>query len=173
MLYGRNLKIFRHDLSTLDLDDPDFVPGKKSLSSVAKKIVSTLARVRKNWTMEYLNFLALKDPSRQRMAPTTKSVLIPATGDGVLIKDGKSLRVGKILEVFSSDDSEFRSARVRTQGGEGVYPICNLRFLERSDSDVLTAPVPSDGVEVRKKRPQRKAAAEAQAKIMAIHLIRN
>ena len=149
------------------------MPGKKSLSSVAKKIVSTLARVCKNWTMEYLNFLTLKDPSRQRMAPTNKSVLIPATGDGVLIKDGKSLRAGKILEVFSSDDSEFRSARVRTQGGEVVYPICNLRFLERSDSDVLTAPVPSDGVEVRKKRPQRRAAAEAQAKIMAIHLIQN
>ena len=106
------------------------------------------------------------------MAPATKSVLLPSTGDSVLIKDGKWLRVGKIVEIFCSDDTEIRSARVKTENGEGVYPICNLRFLERNAPNDLAAPEVSEKVELVNKRPRRKAAAEAQAKFMSANLIK-
>ena len=172
LLYGRNLQSICHDLSAMDLDDPDFVIGKQKLSSVARKLKSTLSRVRNVWNTEYLHFLALKDPLRQSMAPTTKSVLLPNCGDSVLIKDGKWLRVGRIVEMFPSDDTEIRSARVRTENGEGVYPICNLRFLERTDPSDLAAPEVSEKVELAQKRPRRKAAAEAQARFMSMNLIK-
>ena len=172
LMYGRNLQSICHDLSAMDLDDPDFVIGKQKLSSVARKLKSTLSRVRNVWTTEYLHFLALKDPLRQRMAPTTKSILLPSCGDSVLIKDGKWLRVGRIVEIFPSDDTEIRSARVRTENGEGVYPICNLRFLERNDPSDLAAPEVSEKVELAQRRPRRKAAAEAQARFMSMNLIK-
>ena len=172
LLYGRNLQSVCHEFSAMDLDDPDYVIGKQKLSSVARKLKSTLTRIRNVWIHEYLHFLALKDPLRQSMAPATKSVLLPSTGDSVLIKDGKWLRVGKIVEIFCSDDTEIRSARVKTENGEGVYPICNLRFLERNTPNDLTAPEVSKKVELVNKRPRRKAAAEAQAKFMSANLIK-
>ena len=172
LLYGRNLQSVCHDLTAMDLEDPDFTIGKQKLSSVARKLKSTLSRIRNVWTTEYLHYLALKDPLRQSMAPATKSVLLPSSGDSVLIKDGKWLRVGKIVEIFPSDDTEIRSARVRTENGEGVYPICNLRFLERNGPDDLGAPEVSEKVELAQKRPRRKAAAEAQARFMSVNLIK-
>ena len=134
LVYGRSLYRFPHVVSDIDLNDPDFSVSRKSLTVMAQKLKSTLQRVRKVYYDEYLNFLASKDSGRRANAPSTKSRLMPAVGDAVLIKDGRDVRLGRVSHLFLSDDGECRSARVRTKsGGEGCYPVCNLRFLERGN----------------------------------------
>ena len=170
LVYGRSLRRFPHVVSDIDLNDPDFSVSRKSLTVMAQKLKSTLQRVRKVWFEEYLHFLASKDSGRRANAPSTKSRLMPAVGDAVLIKDGKDVRLGRVSQLFLSDDSECRSVRVRTKsGGEGCYPVCNLRFLERGESNErsdIVIQVPKKGV-----RPQRKAALKAQEKFLSIHLL--
>ena len=170
LMYGRNLRHFAHRISDIELNDPDFRVTSKSLNVMARKLKSTLAQVRKVWQAEYLNFLASKDGSRRARAPSTTSCLVPAVGDVILIKDGKEMRLGRVLELFVSGDGECRSARIRTKtGGEGCYPICNLRFLERGESPVTresVSPPPP-----RRVRVQRKAAAIAQEKFLGVHLL--
>ena len=168
LVYGRSLRQFSHSVSDIDLHDPDFEISSKSLTVMARKLKSTLARVRKVWIDEYLNFLALKDSNRRAMGPATKSRLLPSVGDVVLIKDSKALRVGRILDLVISDDGECRSARVRTKaGGEGCYPICNLRHLERGESPVSNESVSTSVTNpVKRSRVQRAAAAQAQQKFV-------
>ena len=135
LVYGRSHRTVNHAVSDIDLDDPDFEFTKKRLTVMAQKLRSTLAHVRRVWQSEYLNFLATKDVGRRANAPSTKSRLLPSVGDVVLIKDSKDMRLGRILQLFLSEDGECRSARVRTKTGtEGCYPICNLRLLERGES---------------------------------------
>ena len=137
---------------------------------MAQKLKSTLAQVRKVWHAEYLNFLATKDIGRRANAPSTKSRLVPAVGDAVLIKDDKDMRLGRILQLFLSDDGECRSARIRTKsGGEGCYPVCNLRFLERRESPNVKKSVVQ--VPQARVRTQRKAAAKAQERFLGVYLL--
>ena len=174
LVYGRSLRQFAHTISDIDLNDPDYAGSCKSLNVMARKLKSTLAHVRKVWISEYLNFLAVKDSGRRAQGPATKSRLLPSVGDVVLIKDSKDMKLGRILELVISDDGECRSARIRTKaGGEGCYPVCNLRFLERGESasELRSVPVsdesvsaPTSAVPVPRKniRVQRRAAARAQ-----------
>ena len=177
LIYGRSLPHFAHDVSEVDLNDPDFRVNNKSLNVMARKLKSTLALVRKTWVQEYLHFLACKDGYRQKMAPVTKSVVVPRVGDNILIKDGKDLRLGRIVELFPSDDGEVRSARILTKNGHGTFPVCHLRFLERGDvtippeSDDLNPPLSDDIKPPVRTRLQRKAAADAQAKFLSMHLL--
>ena len=62
---------------------------------------------------------------------------------------------------------------VRTSHGEGCYPVCNLRFLEYdAGGELFPEKVKLEDVVVtRTKRPQRKAAAAAQERFLAIHLL--
>ena len=169
LIYGRELRHFNHEIAEIDLSDPEFRINNKCLNVMSVKLKSTLAQVRKVWVSEYLHYLATKDGNRQKRAPATNSILQPIVGDAVLIKDSKNLRVGKILELHVSDDKEIRSARVRTKHGEGNYPVCNLRQLERGSDDFVKDPEPKI-INVRS-RVQRKAAIEAQNFFLAIHLI--
>ena len=168
LVYGRNLRKFAHSVSEIDLNDPEFEISKKKLVVMARKLKSTLAQVRKTWHSEYLNFLATKDSARRARAPTTKSRLVPKVGDMVLIKDGKDLKLGRITEVKTSDDGECRSARVKTKNGEGCYPICNLRHLERGEKPLKSNLFPTSP---KNKRVKRKAAAKAQEKFLLLHLL--
>ena len=61
LVYGRNLRQFRHDLVDIDLNDPDFSLKYKDLSVMAMKLRSTLTRVRKLWHEDYFQFLTGKD----------------------------------------------------------------------------------------------------------------
>ena len=169
LLYGRNLQTFAHDVADIDFNDPDFILNNKSLNVMARKLRATLAHVRKVWVNEYLHFLACKDGTRQKMAPATKSILIPTIGDSVLIKDGKDLRLGRVAELFPSEDGEVRSARILTRNGEGLFPVCNLRFLERGSVESPAVPVCSEPPP--RVRVQRAAAKRAQEKMMSIHLL--
>ena len=99
LVYGKELRHFAHNISDLDLQDPDFVVSNKSLNVMCRKLKSTLARVRKVWVQEYLHFLCSKDGARQNMAPATKSLLVVKLGDEVLLKDGRDLRVGRVVEL--------------------------------------------------------------------------
>ena len=170
LIYGLDLRHFARDVSDIDLNDPDFVIGGKVLNARARKLKSVLARVHKVWFDEYLQFLSSRDSDRSRMSPSSKSVLIPKTGDCVLIRDDNRLRLGQVIELCLSSDDEIRSARVRTPTGENVFPVCNLRFLERDTLNDAPAP-DSNGPIIRKKRVQRAAAARAQAKFVEMTLI--
>ena len=173
LVYGKSLRQFAHSVSEIQLNDPDFEVSGKKLTVMARKLKSTLAQVRKTFQSEYLHFLATKDAGRQAQSPATKSRLLPAVGDGVLIKDGKDMRLGKIVELVISGDGECRSARVKTQSGsEGVYPTCNLRLLERGeDPRAEVEVVRHDFDAMPNKRPKRKAAAKAQMKFLQLHLL--
>ena len=170
LVYGRDLRRYSHNVSDIDLNDPDFCVSRKSLTVMAQKLKSTLQQVRKVYIDEYLHFLATKDSGRRANAPSTKSRLLPKVGDAVLIKDGREMRLGRVSHLFLSDDGECRSARIRTKsGGEGCYPICNLRFLERGDLEDKSnnvIPVPD-----KKVRVKRQAALKAQEKFLSVHLL--
>ena len=77
LVYGRNLRQFSHDLVDIDLNDPEFSLKNKDFNVMALKLRSTLARVRKLWHEEYFQFLTKKDSNRQKMAPFTKSCIVP------------------------------------------------------------------------------------------------
>ena len=77
LVYGRNLCQFSHDLVDIDLNDPEFSLKNKDFNVMALKLRSTLARVRKLWHEEYFQFLTKKDSNRQKMAPFTKSCIVP------------------------------------------------------------------------------------------------
>ena len=167
LVLGRDLSTVAHQVDDSILSDPDFVPGTKSLQVMAKKLKSTLSRVRKIWIQEYLHFLTLKDSNRIRMAPSTKSSILPSVGDVVLIKSGSDLRLGRIIELCPSDDAEVRSARVRTKKGDGLFPISGIRFVERGDLQNVPPPVddrpaPAAPALVSQNRPKRQAALKAR-----------
>ena len=173
LIFGRDLHHFTHDISDIDLSDPEFKINNKSLNVMSVKLKSTLAQVRKTWFSEYLHYLATKHAIRQKGAHLTKSIILPKINDAVLIKDGKNVRLGRLVELFRSDDGEIRSARLRTKHGEGTFPVCNLRHLERG-ADSIEAE--SHNVKLGanynvRARPQRKAALEAQKRFLNIHLL--
>ena len=170
LVYGRSLRQFAHTVSEIDLNDLEFRVSCKSLNVMSRKLKSTLAQVRKVWQAEYLHFLATKDSSRRARAPSTKSLLMPAVGDVVLIKDSRDFRLGRIVQLFLSEDGECHSARIRTKnGGEGCYPVCNIRLLERGESS--KPPESVVRVEGSRNRVQRKAAAKAQEFFLGQHLL--
>ena len=117
-----------------------------------------------------MHLLTKKDVERQKRSPYTKSLLQPKINDWVLIKDGSNdLRIGRILELIQSEDGEIRSARVKTKsGGEGCYPITNLRYLEYHNEEIKETNLKqiNDQCKQRSSRPQRKAALEAQKKFL-------
>ena len=166
LVFGRNMRQFVHMPSDSEEADPEFLLSHKSCIVQHKKLKSTLAAVRKIWYAEYLGFLARKDASRQRGAPSTKNMIQPRVNDWVLIKDNsKELRVGKILKLIESeDDGEIRKVILKTKTSEGVYPVTNLRYLENhptNDTQVVKPPA-KDEVEGR---PKRQAAQAARTKI--------
>ena len=66
---------------------------------------------------------------------------------------------------MKSEDDEIRSARVETKsGGEGCYPITNLRYLEyhNEGTNVFDSKVINDQLTERSRRPKRQAALKAQ-----------
>ena len=152
------------------MNDPEFVINHKDINWILKKLKSYLAQVRKIWIRDYLHLLTKKDVERQKRSPYTKSLLQPKINDWVLIKDGSNdLRIGRILELIQSEDGEIRSARVKTKsGGEGCYPITNLRYLEYHNEEIKETNLKqiNDQCKQRSSRPQRKAALEAQKKFL-------
>ena len=168
--YGRSLRHFNHNAEEIDLNDPEFVINHKAINWRLKKLKSYLAQVRKIWIRDYLHLLTKKDVERQKRSPYTKSLLQPKINDWVLIKDGSNdLRIGRILELIQSEDGEIRSARVKTKsGGEGCYPITNLRYLEYHNEEIKETNLKqiNDQCKQRSSRPQRKAALEAQKKFL-------
>ena len=164
--YGRNLRHFNHDSET-DLNDPEFVLNNETVNWRVKKLKSTLAQVRKIWIQDYMHLLTKKDVERQKRSPYTKSIIQPKVGDWVLIKDDSNdLRIGKILELIQSDDEEIHSAKVKTESGEGCYPITNLRYLEYhkdGSNDNIKEDVQ---IQSRRSNPKRQAALEAQKKFV-------
>ena len=170
LMYGRSLRHFNHDAEGLDLNDPEFVINHKSINWKLKKLKSYLAQVRKIWIRDYLQLLTKKDIERQKRSPYTKSLIQPKINDWVLIKDSSNdMRIGRILELVQSEDSEVRSARVKTKSGsEGCYPITNLRYLEYHNEGTNERNLKeiNDQITERSIRPQRKAALEAQKKFV-------
>ena len=170
--YGRSLRHFNHDVESQDLNDPEFVLDNNSINWKWKKLKRNLAQLRKIWIHDYLHLLTKKDISRQKNSPHTKSLILPKVNDWVLIKDNANeLRIGKITELIRSDDGEIRSTRVKTKlGGEGCYPVTNLRYLEFHNEGENK----NDMVETKQqivessKRPKRIAAKLAQKKISEI-----
>ena len=164
LVYGRNLPQFVHGSGSSDEADPDYGITKKSCTVMHNKLRNTLAAVHKTWISEYLAFLSRKDSNRQKNSPFTKSIIVPKVNDYVLIKENsKDLRIGKITELFKSDDGEVRKVMLRTDKYEGIYPITNLRFLEghpKSPDEVDQEIIPD--LEVR---PKRQAAEMAKDKI--------
>ena len=103
-----------------------------------RKLRATLASVHKHWVSEYLGFLSRKDAARQKNSPHTKSLLIPAVNDWVIVKDqSRDITVAKILRLLKSDDGEIRKVLLEINNTQGIYPITNSRFLEAGkDNDV-------------------------------------
>ena len=105
-------------------------------------------------------------------------MIIPKVNDWVLIKDGSSeLRIGKIKEVIQSDDGEIHSAVVKTKlGGEGCYPVTNLRYLEyhQEGENKIDMGLIKNIMQNTNKRASRKTAEIAQKKITeTVSLINN
>ena len=172
LVYGRSLRQFSHDLVEIDWNDPDFKLNNKDLSVMAKKLRSTLARVRKLWIQDYCNFLSTKDTIRQKMSPHNKSLILPQVGHYVLIKDDSSndLRIGKITKINPSEDLEVRSVQVKTKFSEGVFPVCKLRYLEDYKGDnTLEGNPDNDNPSSTPggKRPARKAKTDANRKLIS------
>ena len=162
LVYGRNLRQFVHGSEDSGEIDPEFLVSSKRCEVMHKKLRSTLASVQKTWISEYLGFLARKDQFRQMNAPYTKSVLLPEVNDWVLLKDNsRDLRLGKILELVRSDDGETRKVLLKTNNSEGLYPITNLRLLERHNKPIVNV---EDHL-VKSVRPKRKAATVALSNI--------
>ena len=63
---------------------------------MAMKLRSILAGVRKFWHEEYFQFQIRKDVNRQKMAPFTKSCILPRNGDYMLIKEDNELEIRKV-----------------------------------------------------------------------------
>ena len=166
LVFGRNMRQFVHMPSDSEEADPEFVLSHKSCIVQHKKLKSTLAAVRKIWYAEYLGFLARKDASRQKGAPSTKNMIQPRVNDWVLIKDNtKEMRIGKILKLLESEyDGEIRKVILKTKNSEGVYPVTNLRYLENHPSNDIQVVKPPAKEEV-KGRPKRHAAQAARTKI--------
>ena len=172
LVYGRSLRQFSHDLVEIDWNDPNFKLNNKDLSVMAKKLRSTLARVRKLWIQDYCNFLSTKDTIRQKMSPHNKSLILPQVGHYVLIKDDSSndLRIGKITKINPSEDLEVRSVQVKTKFSEGVFPVCKLRYLEGYKGDnTLEGNPDNDNPSSTPggKRPARKAKTDANRKLIS------
>ena len=167
LVYGRSLRHFDHSLCHSEVSDPDFVLSAKSCEKKHRKLITTLASVKKVWTSEYLGFLARKDEARQKGSPYSKSIIKPKVNDWVLIKDdSKSFRIGRILSLIYSDDNEIRSVKLKTSSHEGVYPVTNLRYLEfhKSDESEIPSDVKNSGIcndIVDKDRPKRTASIKA------------
>ena len=144
LVFGRNLRMLSHDVVELNLQDPEFkLNNKKDLPVMALKLRDTLASVRKNWNVDYFQFLSAKDALRNKSSPHKKSLIIPKVNHYVLIKDEntKDLRIGKIKELIPSSDGEIRQALVSTSHGESIFPVLKLRYLEGyRDEDIMSAP---------------------------------
>ena len=159
LVFGRNLRHFSHNLTEIDLNDPDFRVGK-DLSVMARKLRSNLAQIRKLWIQQYFSFLTSHDPLRQKMSPANKSCIIPKVNQYVLIKDDSDLKLGRIVEVLPSHkDLEVRSCIVKTKNTQGVYPTSRLRYLEGYAGEPIPLTdkeVPSNQSDVleRKKLPR-------------------
>ena len=73
--------------------------------------------------------------------------------------------------LIRSDEGEIRSTRVKTKlGGEGCYPVTNLRYLEyhkdgENKNDMVET---KEQIVESSKRPKRTAAKLAQKKISEI-----
>ena len=177
LVFGRNLRHFSHNLTELNLNDPDFKVGK-DLSVMARKLRSNLAQIRKLWIQQYFSFLTSHDPLRQKMSPSNKSCIIPEENQYVLIKDDSDLKLGRIVKVLpSQEDLEIRSCLVKTKNSQGVYPTNNLRYLEGYAGEEITLPkndAPANQPDVleRTKLPRdAKNKATDRLKKLNLHLV--
>ena len=175
LVYGYSHCHFNHSLSDLDLNDPNFkANSKEKLNARSIKLRSNLASIRKIFTNEYLALLADNDASRQKNSPSTKSIIVPKKDDFVAIKgEWGDIRIGKIIELKISEDGQVRQAYIQTKNNVGWYSINNIRLLEFHSENLKTIANSAVNVDISTKveRPKRKAALEAQKKILVSNLI--
>ena len=80
-----------------------------------------------------------------------------------MVKDNsRDLRLGKVLELIRSEDGEIRKVILKIYDFEGIYPITNLRLLERHNKPINDNLTDKSFNSVR---PLRKAASKALSRI--------
>ena len=128
LLYGRKLQSINHDVKNINLDYLE----NKVISKRVKFIDGVINDYWERWRREYV--LALRQHQRTKKQSSAQT---PNTNDIVLVYEEKQPRqqwkVGRILELITSNDGEIRQANVIVRKTKRVInrPINRLYPLEK------------------------------------------
>ena len=168
---GGNILIGIPHLDVSDDDDVNYV-GKKLSSKEAllerwKTGQRHLNAFWKVWAEEYL--LSLRERHNQsHKRPRVAAVQTPSIGDIVIVKDEAHSRnhwkLGRIVKLHTSHDSEHRSAAVKTGNGRTVNRPINLLYPIEcpATKDQEVSEMSKDDIEGYVTRPRRSAAEKAR-----------